>query len=549
MMTAQSLLKKLTARPSADETLELLRALSTVRHSAKSLLAYHDQLLFYKAYPVSEAVRRFADRELSHFHARITPELAEELAQTGVVGTMHYYAFDFGNAQVLSTRLKDLVDLDWEDYESRESDPLAGLLWLLLESVEADAADSETLTVREILQRVAGERTTLSLLLERFRHAFPEQVADHLYNEASLMLAMTLDPKGPSRTLTAEPRPKSLWIWPQDKFTFDFAAEIRKPLELPQPVPRRRGQELLNLVHGTLTVRLREYYGATHGNPEELYEIQLERGASLLVWFNQLEWRLPQEAGWGFLMLKNGVPISYGGGGMHPARLEIALNIFDTFRGGEAAWVYASLIRAARAFCPAPWVIARRYQIGYENDEAVGSGAYWFYDKLGLRSTDAKLRRIADAERKRIARTKGYRTPRKTLKQLAEADVVMGLNGQDPALYREYPLDSVSLLASLALRRFAPRDGGFEKRVLRAVEERLGFALPGMTTSERRWVAQHGSLLLALPDSESWSVQQKRTWLAMARGKGGPREAEYLRHACALNGYFDALEREIQKLR
>lgn len=548
-MSPQALFKKLLLRPTPDETLELLRQLALVKHTAKTLLVYHDQLLFYKAYPVSDAVRRLADRELAHFHERITPELSDLMMQTGIVGTKLYYAFDYGNARFVQGQLGRQVELDWEDYENKEHDPLAGLLWLLLEPAEADAADSEALTVRDILERAAGGDTVLSLLLDRFAQAFPGQVGDHLYNEASLMVGATLTPAGPSRTRTALPRPKELWIWSPElaKEKYDFATEIAKPLELPPPVSPKRGQELLNVVHGTLTVRLREYYGATHGNPAELYEIQLDRGGTLLLWFNTVEWRLPIEAGWGFMMLKNGVPISYGGGGMHPARLEIALNLFDTFRGGEAAWIYGSLVRAARAFCPAPWVVARKYQIGYENDEALASGAYWFYDKLGLRSTDAKLRKLVEAERKKVLAKKGYRAPLTSLKKIADADIALSLKQQETALYEEYPLEDVALLAADVLAKLGPRDGGFSKRILKAVEDRLGQALPAMTPHERYWVAQQGAYLLALDESKSWNASQRTTWLAMARGKGGARESEYLWNAAQLAGFWDALARAAAK--
>ncbi len=542
-MSAKTLLKKLSERPGAEESLELLRALATTTHSAKTLEAFHDQLLFYKAYPVSDGVRRFCDKELAHFHERITADLADALIQSGIAGTKLYYAFDYANAKYMQKQLGGFADLDWEDYEAKDHDPLASMLWLLLENAEADACDSETLTVREILQRAAGYRTVLSMLLNRFEQTFPEQVADTLYNDASLMLDMTLIPDGPSRTTTALPRPKDLWIWSPEnaKLKLNFAEEIARPLEIPAPATTKRGQELLNIVHGTLTVRSREYFGAAHGNPAEMYEIHLERGGTLLVWFMQPQWRLPQEAGWGFLMLKNGVPISYGGGGMHPARLEIALNLFDTFRGGEAAWIYASLVRAARAFCPAPWVIARKYQIGYENKEALASGAYWFYDKLGLRPTTPAGRKLAESERKKIARTKGYRSPITALKKLSDADIVLGVHDQDPALYREYPLDEVGMLAAQKLSEFGPRDANFHKRLLKAVEERLGFALPAMPAFEKHWVGQHGAWLLSLDETKSWSNDQKATWLAMARGKGGAHEADYLKNAAKLSGYFDAL--------
>ena len=134
-----------------------------------------------------------------------------------------------------------------------------------------------------------------------------------------------------------------------------------------------------------------------------------------------------------------------------------------------------------------------------------------------------------------------------SLKKIADADVVLGLSGQDPALYSEYPLEEVGLLASDVLSKYAPRDEHFQKRMLIAIEERLGYRLPKMTTMERTWVVQHGAWLLALPATKNWSVQQRETWLAMARGKGGAHEADYLKHAVQLKSYFDALAKEAVK--
>lgn len=543
-MPAKTFLKKLLERPAADETLALLKSLAAESHQAKSLEAFHEQLLFYKAYPQSEAIRRFCERELNRFQDRIEDlDLAEELAQTGIAGTEFSYAFDYSNARFMSNVFGKGIEIDWEDYESRDKDPLVDILYLLLDDCEADAADSEDLSVREILQRAAGDGTVLSFLLDCFARAFPAKAAEQVYNDASLMLRMVLTPNGPSRSVTADAKTKSLFLWDprEDRSAFKFSEEIRRPLTLPDPAPHRRAQELLNLVHGTLLVRSREYYGATHGNPDDFYEIHLDRGATLLFWFAVPAYRLPQETGLGFVMLKNGVPISYGGGGAHPARLEIAVNLFDTFRGGEAAWVYAQLIRAARAFYHAPWCVARKYQVGHDNEEGLKSGSFWFYYKLGFRSVDKDIRKLAESERKKIVKQKGYRSPKSILKELAEADVALALDGQDPAEYREFPLDCVSLLATDQLRRFAPRNHTTDTRILKEVEAQLGLSLPPMSSLEKHSVAQQGLFLLAHGKCKSWPDSKKQTWLRMARGKGSEHEANYLHEVIALKDYFDEL--------
>jgi len=54
------------------------------------------------------------------------------------------------------------------------------------------------------------------------------------------------------------------------------------------------------------------------------------------------------------------------------------------------------------------------YQLGLGNDEAIESGAFWFYRKLGFRPMDPAIERLARAEEKR-----GRRSSAATLRKLA----------------------------------------------------------------------------------------------------------------------------------
>ena len=54
------------------------------------------------------------------------------------------------------------------------------------------------------------------------------------------------------------------------------------------------------------------------------------------------------------------------------------------------------------------------YQIGLENDEAIESGAFWFYRKLGFRCTDPHIEQMAQREEKRMAMKPGHRTSTRT---------------------------------------------------------------------------------------------------------------------------------------
>ena len=48
------------------------------------------------------------------------------------------------------------------------------------------------------------------------------------------------------------------------------------------------------------------------------------------------------------------------------------------------------------------------YQIGDGNEEAIGSGAFWFYRKMGFRSMDPELEKLAQAEEKKVRANPKY---------------------------------------------------------------------------------------------------------------------------------------------
>src|SRR4029077_611318 len=66
-------------------------------------------------------------------------------------------------------------------------------------------------------------------------------------------------------------------------------------------------------------------------------------------------------------------------------------------------------------------------QIDAGNPEALHSGAFYFFAKLGFRSMDPALQALADAERARARREPGYRSPLATLRRLGRAGLILTL--------------------------------------------------------------------------------------------------------------------------
>ena len=88
-------------------------------------------------------------------------------------------------------------------------------------------------------------------------------------------------------------------------------------------------------------------------------------------------------------------------------------------RGGGAARLFARTLALARALLGARSFTIEPYQLGRENDEAIDSGAWWFYYKLGFRPRNRALLAIARRELARMKRDPRYRSPKQTLRRLA----------------------------------------------------------------------------------------------------------------------------------
>ena len=78
------------------------------------------------------------------------------------------------------------------------------------------------------------------------------------------------------------------------------------------------------------------------------------------------------------------------------------------------------------------------YQIGHENPEAVDSGAFWFYRKLGFRPTDPGVAALVAREEGRMRTRPGYRSSKRTLERLAEGYILYEIPGTETGAWDQF---------------------------------------------------------------------------------------------------------------
>ncbi len=85
------------------------------------------------------------------------------------------------------------------------------------------------------------------------------------------------------------------------------------------------------------------------------------------------------------------------------------------------------------------------YQIGLENDEALESGAFWFYRKLGFRPLDPEAVQLAEREEHRIRQMPGYRSSRRTLEKLAHSYLLYECADAEPGAWDRFRVRNLAL--------------------------------------------------------------------------------------------------------
>jgi hypothetical protein len=228
--------------------------------------------------------------------------------------------------------------------------------------------------------------------------------------------------------------------------------------------------------------------------------------------------------------LKNGVPINYIEAIGLFEWMEIGFNTFYTYRGGEVAWIFAQVLRCLTTHMGTKCVSMYPYQLGHKNQEAIESGAFWFYRKLGFRPGRADLVELVKREESKIAADARYKSPARTLRRLSEGNAFYELTGSEPSAWDRFSTRNIGLRVNRAVANdFAGDLEQFKKAASVRLARILKMRDPAEPGSYQG--AFHDFALLAwlIPELSTWTDDDKRSLGAIIRAKSGRDEMTYLR--------------------
>lgn len=399
------------------------------------LFRYHETLLFLRAYPQNASIVRAVEKELGGFADRVSAleEQGVDLAPlqhpevSGIAGTSVIDNFSFYIVRWLLQRHPSEVELYWEWFE--DENRLAATWPRFMPLLEEDAFVEANVPYREWLDAARKDRKELAWLIERFEELpKPENERAELYDGQKLYVRWTPAFRA-SRTGMRLPATKMFYhrgplIQRRD---VDLRKELVQPLTL-QKLSPRQGDKAIDMAREASTIRYRELYGFTHADPKHVHRAELGRGVEIFLMGLPAEKRLPLRVSHAAMIYKNGVPIGYFESLSLFERTEIGFNLYYTFRDGETAWLYARILNVMHQFAGVTAFSLDPYQIGYENEEGIESGAFWFYRKFGFRPVRHEVLELTLKEEEKLRTRKGYRTPAATLRKLAVSPMIFELD-------------------------------------------------------------------------------------------------------------------------
>ena len=230
------------------------------------------------------------------------------------------------------------------------------------------------------------------------------------------------------------------------------------------------------------------------------------------------------------MIFKNGVPVGYFESLSIFERMESGFNLYYTFRDGETAWLYARVLNIFHHLLGVTVFTLDPYQIGFENEEGIESGAFWFYRKFGFRPANLEVMKLVLNEEKKIATRSGYRTPAGTLRKLAESPMIFELEKTGTGDWDRFQVRKLGLAVQRHMA--AKHDGDAEKFKSAAVNElasAIGIRASAWPRAGLSAYYDFAVTLSLVEDLREWSAAEKRALVRVIRAKAGLDESRYLK--------------------
>jgi hypothetical protein len=513
----------------------------------KDLIAVHDTLLFLLAYPENPGLYNAAEKMLQNLVSRINylrKQNKNLLDGTGIAGTTITGSFSYQIACWLTENFPADTEID---SSAADSETVKLFFRQLLPRVEYENISEDNWSLRKRIKRLKGD--TPGSLLEWLvfhlnKSPIPESTKEVLFHNLKIFIRWKLNHSLYNRTFIRIPVKKFFYHNSIEKTT-DYPSIIKNKIPEEKILTRKEKERLINIARSTLTFLFRETDPFSNADIKETHFFEMERGVGVAVYGMNPRQRYILESYMGYLVFKNGIPVAYGGGWLFGERCQFGINILEPFRGGESAYVFAQLLRIYHQYFGAYRFVIKPYQFGKNNPEAIRSGAFWFYYKLGFIPEQKELKLLAATEWKKKQKNKQYRTPPETLKKYTGSNLVLNLTANP------VPAFDAAVLSSIVTDYINKQFNGNRIKAVQDCQHKTKLDLhirswKGWNKDSKKAFDEWSLLSQAMLSVSQWNNAGKKKFIQLIKSKTGEGELNFIRQLQQLKPFWHDLQKIIR---
>lgn len=523
-----------------EEKIHLLDELLLYRHSkADTFKQCHQLLMGMMAYPGSKKLLDRTAKTLSGLLAQLgkNPSLQQKLPGTGFLHTVVECNFSYAKTLYLVNRFPGQISIH---SASSGIETQKAALKLLLPEVEYSTIHEGEKDLKKRLTRFNDpkKQTDLEWLLQLIHESNHElKTKAFIYNQLGIFIQWQISNETDSVSfLRGAYLPVYVHTKPIDKKT-ELQEIIRKKLPAPATLSLKEKQQLIHSAKMTLTYLYRETEPFTNANEEDITLFQLDKGLSVVLFGSTVEKRYSLESYIGYLVLKNNIPASYGGGWIFGERSQFGINILESFRGGESGLIICELLRVYHQYFGVTRFVVKPYQFGLHNMEAIKTGAFWFYYKLGFRPEDQALRELALKEELAKQTDPKYKSEVATLKKYTKSNLALTLS---PTSYPDY--DSEELSKKITGYINTHFNGNRQKALsacFKQLKESLGIDTKAWKREDIAYAKEVSILFCLKPNAGQWIRKNKKNILQFILLKSAKTELPWIKHLQGFKAFWE----------
>lgn len=413
----------------ANEKLMSMRSIAkSALSNGNEFLVYHQLLLFSSTHAENKEIYNFSQRELKRLATHLKKKrnyLHAVFADSGLPYTpmTTRYTQDAFNEMIKNKQID--IQLDSLNNDSFDLNTFLNLsLPNIIKEETTAGLDNDSLLQ---LMGVPDNRKFQFLLNEINNLKASPLVKDYLWQSLQSFFVIKGKHETYSKSFNRIINSDIYYTQKLEKH-FDAFELLNKKLPKATVLSSNELDEIIRVIQNSMTLSMREIDPVTYMDKTSLQFYNLEHGLSMAIYGMVPERQLPLRSYVSYTLFKNGYPISYGGAWVFGKCALFALNIFEEFRGGESKYVMTQILRVYKQVFDICYFEVEPFQFG--NEDALKTGAFWFYYKFGFRPIEKNIAILAKNEAKKIEKNKTYKSSHSILTKLAQGNIALHLNNE-----------------------------------------------------------------------------------------------------------------------